>query len=163
MEFCVKVNGRLVLEGVLRICWGVEHSIRIKEFDDKRLIAKRSFKGKCDNRFHLITSKSYLSFSWGCYALEIYSFLLDSEKGNLTNCDNPSPASTTNDEDLNKTEFTSQDTSLNNASNIVENKVSDCAKRNDKKSIAFNRHSVHQINISNKVTLNWSNIGRFEI
>ena len=52
-----QVNGRLVLEGVLRICWGVEHSIRIKEFDDKRLIAKRSFKGKCDNRFHLITSK----------------------------------------------------------------------------------------------------------
>ena len=47
-----------MLEGVLRICWGVEHSIRIKEFDDKRLIAKRSFKGKCNNRFHLITSKS---------------------------------------------------------------------------------------------------------
>ena len=46
MEFCVKVNGRLVLEGVLRICWGVEHSIRIKEFDDKRLIAKRSNSGK---------------------------------------------------------------------------------------------------------------------
>ena len=88
--------------------------------------------------------------------------MLDSEKGNLTNCDNPSPASTTN-EDLNKTEFTSQDTSLNNASNIGENKVSDCAKRNDKKSIAFNRHSVHQINISNKVTSNRGNIGRFEI
>ena len=42
----VKVNGRLVLEGVLRICWGVEHSIRIKEFDDKRLIAKRLIPGK---------------------------------------------------------------------------------------------------------------------
>ena len=56
MHIHFQVNGRLVLEGVLRICWGVEHSIRIKEFDDKRLIAKRSFKGKCDNRFHLITS-----------------------------------------------------------------------------------------------------------
>ena len=79
--------------------------------------------------------------------------MLDSEKGNVTNCDNPSSISTAN-KDLNKTEFTSQDASLNNAKNIGENKVSDCAKRNDKKSIAFNRHSVHQINISNKVTLN---------
>lgn len=34
-----EVNGRLVLEGVLRVYWGVEHSIRIKEFDDKRPIA----------------------------------------------------------------------------------------------------------------------------
>ena len=41
----LQVNGRLVLEGVLRICWGVEHSIRIKEFDDKRLISKRPSQG----------------------------------------------------------------------------------------------------------------------
>ena len=79
--------------------------------------------------------------------------MLDSEKGNVTNCDNPSSISTVN-KDMNKTEFTSQDAALNNAKNIEENKFSDCAKRNDKKSIAFNRHSVHQINISNKVTLN---------
>ena len=34
-----EVNGRLVLEGVVRVYWGVEHSIRIKEFDDQRPIA----------------------------------------------------------------------------------------------------------------------------
>ena len=88
--------------------------------------------------------------------------MLDSEKGSLTNCDNPSSISIAN-KDLINTEFTSQDTSLNNAKNIEENKVSDCAKRNDKKSIAFNRHSVHQINISNKVSLNRTNIGQFKI
>ena len=36
-----QVNGRLVLEGVLRIFWGVQRSIRVKEFEDKRVIAKR--------------------------------------------------------------------------------------------------------------------------
>lgn len=36
-----EVNGRLVLEGVLRVYWGVDFSIRLKEFDDKRLISKR--------------------------------------------------------------------------------------------------------------------------
>ena len=149
-----------MLEGVLRICWGVEHSIRIKEFDDKRLIAKRSFKGKCDNRFHLITSKSLSRILRKTD--NINSYLLDSEKGNVTNCDNPSSISTAN-KDLNKTEFTSQDALLNNAKSIGENKVSDCAKRNDKKSIAFNRHSVHQINISNKVSLNRTKIGQFKI
>ena len=92
----------------------------------------------------------------------IDSYLIDSEKGNITNCDNPSSISTTN-KDLNKTEFTSQDASMNNAKNIGENKDSDCAKRNDKKSIAFNRHSVHQINISNKVSLNRTNIGQLKI
>ena len=137
-----------MLEGVLRICWGVEHSIRIKEFDDKRLIAKRSFKGKCDNHFYLITCKSLSEMLRKIDNTD--SCLLDSEKGNVTNCDNPSSISTAN-KDLNKIEFTSQDASLNNAKNIEENKFSDCAKRNDKKSIAFNRHSVHQINISNKV------------
>ena len=90
------------------------------------------------------------------------SYLLDSEKGNVTNCDNPSSISTAN-KDLNKTEFTSQDALLNNAKNIEENKVSDCAKRNDKKSIAFNRHSVHQINISNKVSFYRTSIGQFKI
>ena len=65
----------------------------------------------------------------------------------------PETISITN-KDLINTEFTSQEASLNNANNIEENQVSDCAKRNDKKSIAFNRHSVHQINISNKVTSN---------
>lgn len=36
----VKVNGRLVLEGVLRVFWGVAHSIRLREYDDQRPIAK---------------------------------------------------------------------------------------------------------------------------
>ena len=88
--------------------------------------------------------------------------MLDSEKGSLTNCDNPSSISIAN-KDLINTEFTSQEASLNNANNIEENKVSDCAKRNDKKSIAFNRHSVHQINISNKVSFNRTSIGQFKI
>ena len=94
--------------------------------------------------------------------LKFSSFLLDSEKGSLTNCDNPSSISITN-KDLINTEFTSQEASLNNANNIEENQVSDCAKRNDKKSIAFNRHSVHQINISNKVSFNRTSIGQFKI
>ncbi len=34
-----QVNGRLILDGVLRVCWGIENSIRLKEFDDKRVIA----------------------------------------------------------------------------------------------------------------------------
>ncbi len=34
------MNGRFVLEGVLRIYWGVQRSIRVKEFEDKRPIAK---------------------------------------------------------------------------------------------------------------------------
>ena len=88
--------------------------------------------------------------------------MLDSEKGNVTNCDNPSSISTAN-KDLNKTEFTSPDDSLNNANNIEQNKVSDCAKRNEKKPIGFNRHSVHQINISNKVSFNRTSIGQFKI
>ncbi len=32
------MNGRLILDGVLRVCWGIENSIRLKEFDDKRVI-----------------------------------------------------------------------------------------------------------------------------
>lgn len=35
-----EVNSRLVLEGVLRVYWGVDTSIRLREFDDKRIIAK---------------------------------------------------------------------------------------------------------------------------
>lgn len=33
-----EVNGRLVLAGVLRIFWGIDHSIRLREFDDTRPI-----------------------------------------------------------------------------------------------------------------------------
>ncbi|TRY81174.1 hypothetical protein TCAL_11847 [Tigriopus californicus] len=35
-----EVNSRMVLEGVLRVYWGVDTSIRLREFDDKRIIAK---------------------------------------------------------------------------------------------------------------------------
>ena len=42
-----EVNGRLVLEGVLRIFWGLHHSIRVKEEHDVRPIMRRkSSKGK---------------------------------------------------------------------------------------------------------------------
>ncbi len=34
-----EVNGRLVLSGVLRVYWGIENSIRLREFDDRRPIA----------------------------------------------------------------------------------------------------------------------------
>ena len=37
---CVKsreVNGRLVLEGVLKLYWGIHSSIQLKEDDDQRL------------------------------------------------------------------------------------------------------------------------------
>ena len=33
-----QVNGRLVLEGVLRIYWGTDHSIRLKQYEDNRVI-----------------------------------------------------------------------------------------------------------------------------
>ena len=36
-----EVNGRLVLEGVLRIFWGLHHSIRVKEEHDVRPIMRR--------------------------------------------------------------------------------------------------------------------------
>ena len=36
-----EVNGRLVLEGVLRIFWGLHHSIRVKEEHDQRPIMRR--------------------------------------------------------------------------------------------------------------------------
>eukprot|EP00095_Tigriopus_kingsejongensis_P002742 maker-scaffold138_size318692-snap-gene-0.7 protein:Tk02742 transcript:maker-scaffold138_size318692-snap-gene-0.7-mRNA-1 annotation:"ras association domain-containing protein 2" len=35
-----EVNSRLILEGVLRVYWGVDSSIMLKEFDDQRIIAK---------------------------------------------------------------------------------------------------------------------------
>jgi Ras association domain-containing protein 2/4 len=38
------VNGRLVLEGALRICWGVMNMIHLKEDDDQRvLVRKKAF------------------------------------------------------------------------------------------------------------------------
>ena len=36
-----EVNSRLILEGVLKVYWGVDSSIRLKEFDDKRIIAAK--------------------------------------------------------------------------------------------------------------------------
>lgn len=47
-----EVNGRLVLEGVLRIFWGLHHSIRVKEEHDLRpiIMRKKSSKGKCKNQ-----------------------------------------------------------------------------------------------------------------
>ena len=32
-----EVNGRLILEGIIKVYWGTEASIRLKEFDDTRL------------------------------------------------------------------------------------------------------------------------------
>lgn len=36
--FCWQVNGRLVLEGALRIYWGVSGMIHLKEDDDQRTV-----------------------------------------------------------------------------------------------------------------------------
>jgi len=35
-----EVNGRLILEGVIKIYWGTEGSIRLKEYDDTRVISR---------------------------------------------------------------------------------------------------------------------------
>ena len=32
-----EVNGRLLLEGIIKVYWGTEASVRLKEFDDTRL------------------------------------------------------------------------------------------------------------------------------
>jgi len=49
----IEVNGRFVLEGVLRIYWGVQRSIRVKEFEDKRVIAKgRPVSVAVDDSYH---------------------------------------------------------------------------------------------------------------
>ena len=32
-----EVNGRLILEGIIKVYWGTEASVRLKEFDDTRL------------------------------------------------------------------------------------------------------------------------------
>ncbi len=45
-----QVNGRLILDGVLRVCWGIENSIRLKEFDDKRVIAATTSTTKAATR-----------------------------------------------------------------------------------------------------------------
>lgn len=39
--FVLQVNGRMILEGVLRIYWGVRNVIHLKEEDDQRTIAVR--------------------------------------------------------------------------------------------------------------------------
>ncbi len=44
------MNGRLILDGVLRVCWGIENSIRLKEFDDKRVIAATTTTTKAATR-----------------------------------------------------------------------------------------------------------------
>jgi hypothetical protein len=111
------VNGRLVLEGVLRICWGVEHSIRIKEFDDKRLIAKRSNQ--------------------------------ESEKATL-NCDK-GPSMLCMTTGSTPEGYMSLTYSYGEVNKEEGDNVGQVVKRNGKKSITFQRHSVHQINISNKV------------
>ena len=33
-----EVNGRFVLEGIIKVYWGTEASVRLKEFDDTRVI-----------------------------------------------------------------------------------------------------------------------------
>ena len=45
-----EVNGRLVLAGVLRIFWGIDHSIRLREFDDARLIATAANRKERDKK-----------------------------------------------------------------------------------------------------------------
>ena len=32
-----EVNGRFILEGIIKVYWGTEASVRLKEFDDTRL------------------------------------------------------------------------------------------------------------------------------
>lgn len=50
-----KVNGRLVLEGALRICWGVMHMIHLKEDDDQRTVVtirkRNSYRSAIDNGY----------------------------------------------------------------------------------------------------------------
>ena len=40
------------MEGVVRVFWGIEHSIRIKEFEDKRVINHNSPTKSSPNKKH---------------------------------------------------------------------------------------------------------------
>lgn len=46
-----QVNGRLVIEGALRIYWGVNTTIHLKEEDDSRMMAVRR-RSCLDERFN---------------------------------------------------------------------------------------------------------------
>ncbi|CAB3381788.1 Hypothetical predicted protein [Cloeon dipterum] len=60
------VNGRLVLEGTLRICWGVMHMIHLKEDDDQRVTVQLKKKKKKKHRkpFRRANSAGNTSDQW---------------------------------------------------------------------------------------------------
>jgi hypothetical protein len=146
------VNGRLVLEGVLRICWGVEHSIRIKEFDDKRLIAKRSNQGNLiKNKYIYIFDKINYAIVFIVNLFYTKKLILFIESANAKlNCNKGSSmlCMTT---DSTPEGYMSLTYSYGEVNKKEESNLDKVVKRNGKKSIGFQRHSVHQINISNKV------------
>ena len=41
-----EVNGRLVLEGIIKVYWGTEASVRLKEWDDARVISRGSARSR---------------------------------------------------------------------------------------------------------------------
>ena len=41
-----EVNGRLVLEGIIKVYWGTEASVRLKEWDDARVISRSSARSR---------------------------------------------------------------------------------------------------------------------
>ena len=66
-----EVNGRLVLEGVLRLYWGVHSAIQLKEDDDQRLPSniesKSAIQTDCEVEKDVLSLKnSKISFSYFC-------------------------------------------------------------------------------------------------
>ena len=75
-------------------------------------------------------------------------FFLDSENAN---CDEKSSKVVVSDESSSVPGFTSLEYSFNGEIKETDDKSREVVRRDGRKSIAFQRHSVHQINLSKKV------------
>ena len=82
-------------------------------------------------------------------------FILDSENAN---CDKRSSKVVVSNEASSIPGFTSLEYSFNGENKETDDRSGEVVRRDGRKSITFQRHSVHQINLSKKVKTTGSNI-----
>ena len=82
-------------------------------------------------------------------------FILDSENAN---CDKRSSKAVVSNEASSIPGFTSLEYSFNGENKETDDRSGEVVRRDGRKSITFQRHSVHQINLSKKVKTTGSNI-----
>lgn len=63
-----EVNGRLVLEGALRIYWGIQGVIHLKEDDDQRTVVtiRKRHSVRYPNSVDIVSQKTSIASSDGC-------------------------------------------------------------------------------------------------